>query len=175
MRILHLVSMKHAETHKRFTCPVAKIALTSLLAVGAFQLGAALPAVVEAQAVMTDAPSRLSLNITGYEVQDGQIMVALYADGHKFDEEAKPFRDAKVRVSGPETSIVFNALPVGEFAFKIFHDENGNGELDTDLLGIPSEPYLFSNDASDPFSAPEWSESKFILPLGKMTRNLSFE
>ncbi len=167
--------MQHADTHKRVTSPISKIALTSLLAVGAFQLGAALPAVVEAQAATTDAPSRLSLNITGYEANEGQILVALYADGVNFDNEAKPFRDAKIRVTGPKTSVVFNGLPVGEYAFKIYHDENGNGELDTDLLGIPSEAYMFSNDASDPFSAPEWEESKFILPLGKMTRNLSFD
>lgn len=167
--------MKDTDTKKHVTFPISKIALTSLLAVGAFQLGVALPAVVEAQAAMTEAPSRLSLNLTGYEVETGQIMVALYAEGEKFDAEAKPFRDAKVRVSGPETSVVFNDLPVGEYAFKIYHDENGNGELDTDILGIPSEPYIFSNDASDPFSAPEWEESKFILPLGKMTRNLSFD
>lgn len=167
--------MENAETLKRVTSPISKTALSSLLAIGGFQLGAALPAVVEAQAAMTDAPSRLSLNITGYEVDEGQIMVALYADGAKFDDEADPFRDAKIRVTGPETSVVFNALPVGEYAFKIYHDENGNGELDTDLLGIPSESYIFSNDASDPFSAPEWEESKFILPLGKITRNLSFD
>jgi len=167
--------MIHTNSKPKFTRGLAKIAFTTALAAGAFQIGAALPAVVEAQVAMTDAPSRLSLNITGYEVQDGQIMVALYADGQNFNDEAKPFRDAKVRVSGPETSVVFNNLPVGEYAFKIYHDENGNGELDTDMLGIPSEAYIFSNNASDPFSAPAWEESKFVLPLGKMTRNLSFD
>lgn len=168
---MHWVGMTYKILSKRITSGV----LTSLLAVGAFQLGAALPAVVEAQAATTDAPSRLTLIITDYDVIDGQMLAALYAEREAFDSEAEPFRDAKVRVTGTETTVIFNDLPVGEYAFKLFHDENGNGELDTDGLGIPSEPYFFSTDASDPFSAPEWEESKFVLPLGKMTRNISLD
>ena len=167
--IVRSLIMTHATTHNR----IKAITLTTLLATGGFQIGSAFPAVIEAQAAMTEAPSRLSLNVTEYDVIGGQIMVALYAEEDSFNSEAKPFRDAIVRVTGPETTIIFNDLPVGEYAFKIYHDEDGDGELDTGILGIPSEPYFFSTDASDPFSAPEWEESRFLLPLGKMTRNVS--
>jgi len=167
--------MTQTNLDSSFKTTFKKAAFTTALAIGAFQIGTALPAVIEPQSATTQSPAQLSINITGYDVQEGQIMVALYANEEDFNEEAKPFRDAKIRVNGPETLILFDDLSTGEYAFKIFHDENGNGELDTDMLGIPSEAYIFSNDASDPFSAPEWQESKFILPEGKITRNLSFD
>jgi len=166
--------MTQTNLDSSFKTTFKKAAFTTALAIGAFQIGTALPAVIESQSATTQSPAQLSINITGYDVQEGQIMVALYANEEDFNEEAKPIRDAKIRVNGPETLILFDDLSTGEYAFKIFHDENGNGELDTDMLGIPSEAYIFSNDASDPFSAPEWQESKLILPEGKIIRNLSF-
>ena len=37
-----------------------------------------------------------------------------------------------------------------------FHDENGNGELDTNLFGIPSEGYGFANDPDSTFGPPKF-------------------
>lgn len=144
----------------------------TLAALGTAQMATTLPAVVEAQRSMADAPAKLILNITGYEGAEGQLLVALYNQAADFNDETTPLRDAKATVEAETTTVTFDDLPVGEYAFKLFHDVNGNGELDTDSLGIPSEPYFFSNDASDPFSAPEFDEAKFVLPSGKMSRNI---
>ncbi|WP_427454643.1 DUF2141 domain-containing protein [Litorimonas sp. WD9-15] len=116
---------------------------------------------------MSQNISRLVLNVTGYEAATGQMMVALYADAAAFDEEAAPLRDAQVRIDGPETQVVFEGLAAGQYAFKLYHDENGNGELDIGAFGIPTEDYYFSNDASDPFSAPEFEEAAFTLEAGE--------
>ena len=148
------------------------LALVSAAALAGCQSSTALPAVLEVQKATSETPSRLVLNVKGYEVETGRIMVALYADRDAFDNETAPLRDAKVDITGPETNIVFEDLPVGEYAFKLYHDANGNGELDTNGFGIPSEDYFFSTGASDPFSAPEFEESKFVLPVGKMIRNV---
>lgn len=163
-----MTQTKQQNSKSRF----GSVFLTAILAIGGFQIGTALPAVIQVQKTVTEAPSSLELNVSGYAQQTGQIMVALYADEDAFDEEATPYRDAKVRVEGPVTAIIFKNLPVGEYAFKLFHDENGNNQLDTNGLGIPSENYFFSTDASDPFSAPEFDESKFVLPAGKMVRSI---
>lgn len=36
-------------------------------------------------------------------------------------------------------------LPAGEYLFSFYHDINNNGKLDTNFLGIPKEPFGFSN------------------------------
>ena len=45
-------------------------------------------------------------------------------------------------------------LAPGRYALSAFHNENDNGELDTNLLGVPSEGYGFGNDASAAFGPP---------------------
>ena len=45
-------------------------------------------------------------------------------------------------------------MPFGNYAITLFHDENNNMELDTNFLGIPKEPYGFSNNAKSPFGPP---------------------
>ena len=47
----------------------------------------------------------------------------------------------------------FNLEP-GDYAVAIYHDENGNGQLDKRLFGIPKEPYGFSNNYRPRLSAP---------------------
>ena len=54
-------------------------------------------------------------------------------------------------------------LPEGQYALSCFQDLNGNGKLDTNLVGIPTEPYGFSNNARPKFRAPNWGEAVFSL------------
>nr|NJM03369.1 DUF2141 domain-containing protein [Desulfobacula sp.] len=54
-------------------------------------------------------------------------------------------------------------LPCGEYAVKVFHDENGNGELDKRVFGIPAEAYGFSNDARGTMGPPEYEKTAFQL------------
>jgi uncharacterized protein (DUF2141 family) len=54
-------------------------------------------------------------------------------------------------------------LPAGNYAVSAYQDLNGNGKLDKNLVGIPSEPYGFSNNARPKFRAPNWDETRFEL------------
>jgi len=119
--------------------------------------------------------STLILQVSGYKQQSGQIMVAVYNSQAAFDSEGAPLRGAQVAVDSAETLVTFAGLPVGDYAFKVFHDVNGNGELDTNAFGMPTEKYAFSRDASDPFSAPEWDESKITVTSGENMRNVSLD
>jgi uncharacterized protein (DUF2141 family) len=40
----------------------------------------------------------------------------------------------------------FRNVPAGPIAVAVYQDVNGDGQLNRNLLGIPSEPYGFSND-----------------------------
>jgi uncharacterized protein (DUF2141 family) len=58
-----------------------------------------------------------------------------------------PMRDGKAQ-------LVFAGLPPGRYVLKSFADENGNGKLDTNLVGLPIERYGFSNDAKGRMGPP---------------------
>lgn len=55
----------------------------------------------------------------------------------------------------------FLDIPPGTYAIAVIHDENKNGELDTNWLGVPTEGYGFSNTTIDEFGAPAFSAASF--------------
>lgn len=141
---------------------------------GAAILGLFLSAAVLAPAFAAEDKASLKINVNGLEAQTGQVLIALFDSADGFEANT-PLRDAAVDVEAADITISFSDLALGRYAFKLFHDVNGNGELDTDMLGIPSEPYSFSQDASDPFSAPEWDESKFSLRGGETVQTIMLD
>ncbi|MEZ5565426.1 MAG: DUF2141 domain-containing protein [Gammaproteobacteria bacterium] len=54
-------------------------------------------------------------------------------------------------------------LPPGNYALSILQDLNGNQKLDTNFLGIPTEPSGSSNDAPARFSAPKFKDALFTV------------
>ena len=49
------------------------------------------------------------------------------------------------------------------YAFSFFHDLNNNKKLDTNFLGIPKEPYGFSNNKKGRFGPPKFSEASLEI------------
>lgn len=45
----------------------------------------------------------------------------------------------------------------------LYHDKNADGELNRNFLGIPKEPFAFSNNVKPKFSKPVFEECKFSL------------
>lgn len=54
-------------------------------------------------------------------------------------------------------------LPPGAYAVMAYHDRNANGRLDTLPVGLPTEPYGFSNNSRGMFGPPEWRAAMFRL------------
>jgi uncharacterized protein (DUF2141 family) len=55
----------------------------------------------------------------------------------------------------------FVDIPPGTYALAVIHDENRNGKLDTNWLGVPTEGYGFSNDAKAILGPPSFSVASF--------------
>jgi len=66
----------------------------------------------------------------------------------------------------------FADLPSGNYAIALFHDENGNGRIDT-RFGIPTEGVGFSNNPRMWFGPPSFSAAHFAVtnqPIGETVR-----
>ncbi len=59
--------------------------------------------------------------------------------------------------------IVIKDLKPGKYAFKFFHDENNDEEINTNFMGIPKEGYGFSNNAKGTFGPPSFDKMLFEL------------
>ena len=62
--------------------------------------------------------------------------------------------------------MVFSNLGSGRYAAVALHDENGNGKLDKNFLGVPAEPYGFSNNVQGFLSPPSFDEAAMVVGDG---------
>ena len=66
-----------------------------------------------------------------------------------------------IKIKDAQARCDFEDMPPGTYALAVIHDENMNGKLDTNWLGVPTEGYGFSNDAKAFLSAPSFSAASF--------------
>ena len=98
----------------------------------------------------------LTVEVRGIRSDDGRVLLAVHGLATK---DTFPSGD-EVAAAGREPAragtvrFVIDDLAPGRYALTAFHDENGNDDLDTNLLGIPKEGYGFGNDAKATFGPP---------------------
>jgi uncharacterized protein (DUF2141 family) len=107
----------------------------------------------------------LKVEITGYKSNKGMAYIAVYKSEQEFLK--KPTIGKIVKIENNKAVVIFNDLPKGEYAISSYHDENGNGKLDTNFMGIPKEDYAVSNNAKGFMSAPKYKDAKFIAKESK--------
>src|SRR5215471_10578367 len=93
----------------------------------------------------------LILKVTGLRSEKGQVKIAVFNSSEKWLGEQ------------PTYSSTINEVPYGDYGVAVFHDENSNGKMDRNVLGIPLEPYGFSNNVRVTFGPPKWEEAKFTV------------
>ncbi|MBR6216197.1 MAG: DUF2141 domain-containing protein [Spirochaetaceae bacterium] len=86
---------------------------------------------------------KVSVSITNIKTADGTIIMSIH-DSDKSFSRKNPLETLKLSPEVPSVLCTLNLAP-GEYAFCVYHDINNNGQLDTNLVGIPKEPFGFSN------------------------------
>jgi len=116
--------------------------------------------ILAAAAFSSDA-TELVVHVGHVEGEQGFVCVAVYRteSGYLAPDDAKAFRRARVPAHSPDVVIRFPEVPAGKYAIKVFHDENGDGTLNRNFLGAPTEPYGISNAARARFSLPPFADA----------------
>lgn len=115
----------------------------------------------------------LTIKIVGLETDEGNLIVALINNAEAFDSNSSAVRDESVAVTRGEGLANLRAVPYGTYAIKVFHDENSNGELDTNFVGFPKEPFGFSMDAMGKFGPPTFEQAKFEIASPKFALTIN--
>ena len=95
----------------------------------------------------------------------GQLVIGLFNDNNSFLKE--PLLGKTVKIEGNAVTFEFNGIKQGTYAISVFHDENSNNKLDTNIMGIPKERFACSNDAKGFMGPPKWEEAKFKVDKNK--------
>ena len=106
--------------------------------------------------------AELTVVLSDVRAQTGLIKVALVDSQAAWDGQAAPVQATGAPPSGGQATFVFKGLKPGAYAVLITHDENGNGQLDTNAMGMPLEGYGFSNNPRV-MRKPTWDEARFDL------------
>lgn len=103
----------------------------------------------------------LTVTVSSIEQAAGEIMLAIYDNENDFQKTAKQAsrRDAVI----DEVKFQFPDLATGNYAILVFQDINGNGKLDSNLLGMPTEPWGASLQGKRIFGAPDWKDTSFAI------------
>jgi uncharacterized protein (DUF2141 family) len=106
------------------------------------------------------------VRITGLNNHKGQLRVGLFthAEGWLTEHGAAVGRNVPLAgVTGDCVDVTFESVAPGEYAVGLFHDENMNGKLDKNFLGMPKEQWGVSNNAHPPMRPPNFDEAQFKL------------
>jgi uncharacterized protein (DUF2141 family) len=88
----------------------------------------------------------LTVTVSDIREAKGSLMVAVVNSDAAWKSEAAPVAVQKIPAAQGEVKLHFKDLAPGTYAVQVMHDENGNGQIDTNFLGIPVEGYGFSNN-----------------------------
>lgn len=110
----------------------------------------------------------LTLEVRGIASPQGQVCVALFGSAKGFPGESeKALHSQCLPASGASAegllSLTLGHLPVGRFAAAVFHDENGDGKINTGLFGIPKEDFGFTRNPTVRMGAPSFEACSFAL------------
>ena len=136
--------------------PKKKI-LFALLVVAASWIGFAAPLAAQSAAVAS-----LTVRITGLSSAKGQVKIALFNSSESWLGD-HPAASSTVPVESLTVTWKFSDIPQGDYGIALFHDENKNGKMDKNFLGIPQEAYGFSNNQRVVLGPPKWDKSKFAV------------
>jgi uncharacterized protein (DUF2141 family) len=101
----------------------------------------------------------LTVSVSGLKNDTGVLKVGLYNSEGAFLK--MPYKSIPSQIKSNAATIVFEGIPKGEYAISSYQDENSNGKLDRNEIGIPSEDVACSNNAKGFMGPPRYQDAKF--------------
>lgn len=115
----------------------------------------------------------VTLHVTGIAEPDGEIFAGLYdSAGWSGDHFLSA---AHVVVKGPDATLHLKAPAPGKYAIRLFQDLKGTGKLAINFLGIPTEPYAFSNNARGSMGPPAFGAAVFDVSTDGATQDIRLQ
>tara|TARA_R110000868_G_scaffold82956_5_gene234009 strand:- start:6902 stop:7312 length:411 start_codon:yes stop_codon:yes gene_type:complete len=109
----------------------------------------------------------LTVHVGNVKTSSGNISIAVYDNEQGFLEFDHVLKSNTGKAKKGITTVELSDLPQGLYALAVFHDENENGHLDTNFLGIPKEAVGFSNAKMKTFGPPSYKECSFLVDSNK--------
>jgi uncharacterized protein (DUF2141 family) len=114
-----------------------------------------------------NAQNIIEVEISNFASDKGVAQIGLFNTETSFLE--KVYKEKEVKIRDQKVVAIFTDIPDGTYAISVFHDKNKDRKLNT-FLGIPTENYTASNNASSKFGPPKWKDAKFEVGNGEIVK-----
>ena len=105
--------------------------------------------------------SNLTVTITGLKNNTGLLTVELYNAKGKFLKTSYKTVSSSIKLN--TATVTFVGIPKAEYTVMVYQDENNNGKLDKNFIGMPKEPVACSNNAKGFMGPPKYEDAKFTI------------
>jgi len=157
--IVQLFQCRDGKLESKMKREFKKIMMTMLLVTAS-----AAPALAAENYVKegVNGTANITVTLTGVKDVTGNIQAGLYNSANGYNKGGT-VRGARVDVVADTVIITYSDLPDGDYAIKLFHDVDGDGKMNANLFGMPTEPFAFSNNAVGKMGPAKWKDAKFTV------------
>jgi len=127
----------------------------------------ALVLAIAPSAIAQPDSSTLTVHVVGLKGDNGRVCVALYNNADLYPKEGKHNRLGCNSIKDRESKVILNKLPLGSYAAIAFHDEDMDGKLKRNFIGIPREGVGSSRNAKG--HPPKFKDAKFHVGVDPKT------
>jgi uncharacterized protein (DUF2141 family) len=103
----------------------------------------------------------LTVSVSGLKNNTGIVKVGLYNSEGTFLKTT--YKSITSEIKNNSATVTFVGIPKGEYGISTYQDENSNGILDKNIMGIPSEDFACSNNAKGFMGPPAYEDAKFNI------------
>lgn len=112
-------------------------------------------------------PDVITFAVNDLRSDRGALRCGLYADADNW-LDGDPRAGARALIRGGAATCVFRGIAPGTYAIAALHDEDDDGEMDKNLLGLPEEGHTASNNAQEGALTPDWDDARFDYRGGEL-------
>lgn len=107
--------------------------------------------------------ANVTVKIKGIQEVKGTMNFAVYDNAENYSKSKNYYAGESIKIASAIFEYVFKDIPNGIYAISLFQDEDENGELNTNWIGMPKELFGFSNDAKGRMGPPSFEDASFIV------------
>ena len=104
----------------------------------------------------TSATTTITVNVP-VKSDKGSVIFGLFTEENFLQE---PIQGLESEIKDGKATVTFQNVAPGTYAITLFHDKNGNKQMDFEANGMPIEMYGVSNNEMS-MGPPLWSDAKF--------------
>lgn len=110
---------------------------------------------------MMEIQKPLTLVIKNLASATAPVTVSVYGTENKFPVAKNELKIYKLKPHRKVLTAKITDLKYGTYALATYQDVNKNGKIDQNFIGVPKEPYAFSQNYKPTIKAPNFDDCKF--------------